>query len=233
MILSNHNHCTSSSKAIMTPSEATSSPPPLSKRSRCYSDEEDEDELEEHNHADSRRTSRFTLPSDVDGSSCRTLFVPHWSVEDGGWGRSKVAEDDIALLEAIEEHAATYSAPAPAPYVFPGLTSPHSSKFSSLPQPSPSSLALADLNMTMQSNNNALPSNLHGKAFKCPICPKSFTRNYDLTRHRSSHQDERQHVCQCCGRSFNRRDALSRHNMLRGCARNGRIGARQPRKAEN
>lgn len=216
----------------MSHSEATSSPPPLSKRSRSYTDEEDEDDLEEHNHANSRRTSRFTLPSDVQGNHCRTLFVPHWSVEDGGWGRSKVAEDDIALLEAIEEHAATYSPPAPAPYVFPTLTSPHSSKSGSLPHPSPSILALADLNLSMQ-GKNALPSTSQDKAFKCPICPKSFTRNYDLTRHRSSHQDERQHVCQCCGRSFNRRDALSRHNMLRGCVRNGRIGARHPAKAEN
>ncbi|KAH9818712.1 hypothetical protein DFH28DRAFT_958928 [Melampsora americana] len=229
MSLSIHHHHTSSSKELMTPSEVTSSPPPLSKRSRSYSEDEDEDELEEHDQLNSRRTSRSSFPSELDAGSCQTLFVPHWSVEDGGWGRSKVAEDDIALLEAIEEHAATYSPPTPAPYIFSNLTSLPSSKFGSSPQSSPSSLTLTDFNLPIQAQN-VLRSTSNDKAFKCPICPKSFTRNYDLTRHKSSHQDERQHVCQCCGRSFNRRDALSRHNMLRGCIRNGRIGARQSRK---
>lgn len=56
----------------------------------------------------------------------------------------------------------------------------------------------------------AAAGSANDKPYKCPLCPKSFTRNYDLTRHKSSHQDARQHVCAHCGRSFNRRDALTR-----------------------
>ncbi|MBW0507124.1 hypothetical protein O181_046839 [Austropuccinia psidii MF-1] len=67
------------------------------------------------------------------------------------------------------------------------------------------------------SNHHLINASSQDKPYKCGLCPKSFTRNYDLTRHKSSHQDQRQHVCKTCGRSFNRRDALSRHNLVRGC----------------
>lgn len=190
------------------------------------------------------------------------------------------AVDEIALLESIEEQAATYSPSTPINHttttttttntteLYPsvllsnpsppinfqlGSSSPHTVSPTSVPSPS-SSVA-------------TLPAN--EKPYKCPICPKSFTRNYDLqaffhflldsacvqtsetrisshshpsylnylllhlnnsTRHKSSHQDARIHVCRHCGRSFNRRDALSRHNIVRGCGQNGRVGTRHLQK---
>ncbi|KAG0149011.1 hypothetical protein CROQUDRAFT_105350 [Cronartium quercuum f. sp. fusiforme G11] len=213
----------------MPSSEATSSPPPLLKRSRSYSDEEEyddepyDDELDDAQSRQRRRLSSLAHPGD-----CHALFAPHWSVEDGGWCGSK-AEDDVALLMEIEECAETYSPPtsdSTSPALFSGFVSSvpgmHSLRLESPPNPQPPPNS-AHLPSPSQSIVPPPPSE---KPFKCPICPKSFTRNYDLTRHKSSHQDERAHVCEYCGRSFNRRDALSRHNVVRGCGQNGRIGTR-------
>ncbi|KNZ58752.1 hypothetical protein VP01_1869g3 [Puccinia sorghi] len=63
----------------------------------------------------------------------------------------------------------------------------------------------------------SLTSLVQDKPYKCSLCPKSFTRNYDLTRHKSSHIDQRLHRCSKCGRSFNRRDALIRHTLVKSC----------------
>ncbi|KAK9719852.1 DNA-binding transcription factor [Basidiobolus ranarum] len=53
-------------------------------------------------------------------------------------------------------------------------------------------------------------------AFKCafPGCPKSFSRQYNLTSHMRSHSNLRPYSCGFCPRSFARKHDLQRHTRL-------------------
>lgn len=47
--------------------------------------------------------------------------------------------------------------------------------------------------------------------FQCPLCPKSFTRNFNRTAHMASHLNLKRFECARCGVSFSRRQDMSRH----------------------
>ncbi|CAH7685547.1 expressed protein [Phakopsora pachyrhizi] len=139
------------------------------------------------------------LPEDPFSPGCPKNSIP--------WHE---ALDEVALLAAIEEKAQTYASGGSFDFISPYLYT--------LTCPTvPSSSFSPPEEIQNHPSNQAKP-------FKCPFCPKSFTRNYDLTRHKSSHQDDRQHTCRKCGRSFNRRDALSRHDLARGCSQTDKLG---------
>ena len=48
--------------------------------------------------------------------------------------------------------------------------------------------------------------------FKCDVCMKSFSRQYDLKRHKDSvHRNTSQFLCAKCQKSFNRKDNYVTH----------------------
>jgi hypothetical protein len=51
----------------------------------------------------------------------------------------------------------------------------------------------------------------HPATFQCTLCPKRFTRAYNLRSHLRTHTDERPFVCSICGKAFARQTDRKRH----------------------
>ncbi|RPB05316.1 hypothetical protein L873DRAFT_1664029 [Choiromyces venosus 120613-1] len=54
----------------------------------------------------------------------------------------------------------------------------------------------------------------HPATFQCTLCPKRFTRAYNLRSHLRTHTDERPFVCTICGKAFARQHDRKRHEGL-------------------
>ncbi|KAK2749660.1 DNA-binding transcription factor [Myotisia sp. PD_48] len=54
----------------------------------------------------------------------------------------------------------------------------------------------------------------HPATFQCNLCPKKFTRAYNLRSHLRTHTDERPFVCTVCGKAFARQHDRKRHESL-------------------
>lgn len=54
----------------------------------------------------------------------------------------------------------------------------------------------------------------HPATFQCTLCPKRFTRAYNLRSHLRTHTDERPFVCSVCGKAFARQNDRARHESL-------------------
>ncbi|KAJ5909024.1 Zinc finger C2H2 [Penicillium taxi] len=54
----------------------------------------------------------------------------------------------------------------------------------------------------------------HPATFQCTLCPKRFTRAYNLRSHLRTHTDERPFVCTFCGKAFARQHDRKRHEGL-------------------
>lgn len=54
----------------------------------------------------------------------------------------------------------------------------------------------------------------HPATFQCSLCPKRFTRAYNLRSHLRTHTDERPFVCNFCGKEFARQHDRNRHESL-------------------
>ena len=54
----------------------------------------------------------------------------------------------------------------------------------------------------------------HPATFQCNLCPKRFTRAYNLRSHLRTHTDERPFVCTVCGKAFARQHDRKRHEGL-------------------
>lgn len=54
----------------------------------------------------------------------------------------------------------------------------------------------------------------HPETFQCTLCPKRFTRAYNLRSHLRTHTDERPFVCTVCGEAFARQHDRKRHENL-------------------
>ena len=54
----------------------------------------------------------------------------------------------------------------------------------------------------------------HPATFSCHLCPKKFTRAYNLRSHLRTHTDERPFVCTVCSKAFARQHDRKRHEGL-------------------
>lgn len=72
---------------------------------------------------------------------------------------------------------------------------------------------------SLHPNSNDIPSatkrvGIHPAIFQCTLCPKRFTRAYNLRSHLRTHTDERPFVCTVCGKAFARQHDRKRHEGL-------------------
>jgi hypothetical protein len=65
-----------------------------------------------------------------------------------------------------------------------------------------------------QDNGNTKRVQKHPATFQCTLCPKRFTRAYNLRSHLRTHTDERPFVCTVCGKAFARQHDRKRHEGL-------------------
>ena len=77
-------------------------------------------------------------------------------------------------------------------------------------------LGLADPDYQAASSDagNAKRVQKHPATFQCNLCPKRFTRAYNLRSHLRTHTDERPFVCTVCGKAFARQHDRKRHEGL-------------------
>lgn len=65
-----------------------------------------------------------------------------------------------------------------------------------------------------QESGNSKRVQKHPATFQCTLCPKRFTRAYNLRSHLRTHTDERPFVCTVCGKAFARQHDRKRHEGL-------------------
>jgi len=73
-------------------------------------------------------------------------------------------------------------------------------------------LELADPNRPPATDKGRIQK--HPATFQCTLCPKKFTRAYNLRSHLRTHTDERPFVCTVCGKAFARQHDRKRHEGL-------------------
>nr|OQO31904.1 hypothetical protein B0A51_01099 [Rachicladosporium sp. CCFEE 5018] len=75
-------------------------------------------------------------------------------------------------------------------------------------------LDLANPERTPSNDPNNRRQQKHPATFQCTLCPKRFTRAYNLRSHLRTHTDERPFVCTVCGKAFARQHDRKRHEGL-------------------
>ncbi|KAL1959228.1 hypothetical protein VTO42DRAFT_2734 [Malbranchea cinnamomea] len=75
-------------------------------------------------------------------------------------------------------------------------------------------LDLADPQRPGASSSDSKRVQKHPATFQCTLCPKRFTRAYNLRSHLRTHTDERPFVCTVCGKAFARQHDRKRHEGL-------------------
>ena len=196
---------------------------PIARFSAVNEQEEPEEEAEGESPSNSfHSSSSSTLTHSQHSSPLQPTTPDHsqpfpssWSTEPSGWSKPMVT-DEMELLAVIEKQAETYSS-GPGSDALLTHAQQAASIWPTRHHRPPDSNILSLSSHPAGHLTSATPPAVQDKPFKCSLCPKSFTRNYDLTRHKSSHIDQRQHRCSKCGRSFNRRDALIRHTLVKSC----------------
>ncbi|KAJ8608225.1 hypothetical protein MRB53_039756 [Persea americana] len=75
-------------------------------------------------------------------------------------------------------------------------------------------LDLADPARSTSTPGDNRRSQKHPATFQCNLCPKRFTRAYNLRSHLRTHTDERPFVCTVCNKAFARQHDRKRHEGL-------------------
>ncbi|KAL1968887.1 hypothetical protein VTN77DRAFT_1248 [Rasamsonia byssochlamydoides] len=75
-------------------------------------------------------------------------------------------------------------------------------------------LDLADPQRPGATSSDSKRMQKHPATFQCHLCPKRFTRAYNLRSHLRTHTDERPFVCTVCGKAFARQHDRKRHEGL-------------------
>jgi hypothetical protein len=75
-------------------------------------------------------------------------------------------------------------------------------------------LDLANPELTPSYGAESRRQQKHPATFQCTLCPKRFTRAYNLRSHLRTHTDERPFVCTVCGKAFHRPHDCERHERL-------------------
>ncbi|KAL4881448.1 hypothetical protein BJY04DRAFT_218265 [Aspergillus karnatakaensis] len=75
-------------------------------------------------------------------------------------------------------------------------------------------LGLADPQRPGSTSTDSKRVQKHPATFQCHLCPKRFTRAYNLRSHLRTHTDERPFVCTVCGKAFARQHDRKRHEGL-------------------
>jgi hypothetical protein len=96
----------------------------------------------------------------------------------------------------------------------PASRSSRRSSTSSMPSDRNYILGLADPNRPEAAGDNRQRVQKHPATFQCNLCPKRFTRAYNLRSHLRTHTDERPFVCTVCGKAFARQHDRKRHEGL-------------------
>ena len=61
--------------------------------------------------------------------------------------------------------------------------------------------------------HQVIHKNKNSKRYTCPVCSKSFSQNYNLSRHLNLHTQEQKYVCDICYRAFNDSWSVKKHRL--------------------
>jgi len=78
----------------------------------------------------------------------------------------------------------------------------------------PQIIRRARANQPLEDEDRHKKTGKFSEKFQCTLCPKIFTRAYNLRSHLRTHTDERPFTCTVCGKAFGRQHDRKRHEGL-------------------
>ncbi|KKF95365.1 Transcriptional regulator CRZ1 [Ceratocystis platani] len=136
----------------------------------------------------------------------------------------------FGLLNSAGPYTPTFNPMSPTPETFPHMRNasvdmsqmaPPAINIQLAPAPKPlddqsqgQPMNSSSLTPPDRENGNSRRIQKHPATFQCTLCPKRFTRAYNLRSHLRTHTDERPFVCTVCSKAFARQHDRKRHESL-------------------